>query len=83
MVSDPKRDAQKTDEADLTARPQAQTPVAKPDAPGEEGIETAKEKEEKDKGKAEPQKPAPRPRQDSLDRERAAGEGMVPPTSDR
>jgi hypothetical protein len=75
MHPDPKRDARKTEEAGLNADPRAKPPVAKPDAPGEEGIETAEEKARTNR--------APRPRQDSLDRERAAGEGMVAPTSDR
>ncbi|MBX3201173.1 MAG: hypothetical protein KF850_04580 [Labilithrix sp.] len=78
MHSDPKRDAQKTEEAGLNAEPLAAPPsVAKPDAPGEEGIETAREQAPPTK------KDAPRPRQDSLDRERAAGEGMPAPSSDR
>lgn len=33
----------------------------------------------KDGAKPPKSEPKPRPRQDSLDRERAAGEGMIPP----
>jgi hypothetical protein len=74
MPRDPKRDAQKTEDAGLTA-PHEETPsVAGLDAPGEEGIEAAEEK-----ARAEQR----RKRQDSLDRERAAGEGMTAPPSER
>ena len=71
MSPNPERDARKKDEAGLNAEPKVKAPVAKPDAPAKEGIETAKEKERT------------KPRQDSLDRERAAGEGMIAPPSER
>jgi hypothetical protein len=44
MPTDPKRDAQKTEDAGLVAEPVDAPSVAKPDAPGEERIETAVEK---------------------------------------
>ena len=89
MHPDPKRDAQKTEEAGLQAEPQEAPSVAKPDAPGEEGIETAREQQQVQQKKqptAQPKQAAPtpaRPRQDSLDLQRASGEGMTPPPSNR
>ncbi len=91
MHPDPKRDAQKAEEAGLQAEPEEAPSVAKPDAPGEEGIEAAREQErrqqqeqQQQKGsKAEPKPNIVRPRQDSLDLQRAAGEGMAPPPSER
>lgn len=88
MHRDPKRDAQKTEEAGLQAEPEEAPSVAKPDAPGEEGLEAAREQEQKDKEKSKqpPPKIAPspaRPRQDSLDLQRASGEGMAGPPSNR
>ena len=91
MHPDPKRDAQKTEEAGLQAEPQDAPSVAKPDAPGEEGIETAREQQQKQQQKQKQPKPqqkqaAPtpaRPRQDSLDLQRASGEGMTAPPSNR
>lgn len=79
MTVNPKRDAQKVEEAGLGSEAQATPPVAKQDAPGEEGIETARGAELEAKKAKEPF----RPRQDSLDRERASGEGMTAPLSDR
>ena len=89
MHPDPKRDAQKTEEAGLQAEPQEAPSVAKPDAAGEEGIETAREQQQKQQQKQpKPQQkqeaPNPaRPRQDSLDLQRASGEGMTAPPSNR
>lgn len=89
MHRDPKRDAQKTEEAGLQAEPEEAPSVAKPDAPGEEGIEAAREQDQKQKQqqkKPPPPKVAPspaRPRQDSLDLQRASGEGMTAPPSNR
>ena len=93
MHPDPKRDAQKTEEAGLQAEPEEAPSVAKPDAPGEEGIETAREQQQQQQQQKLPKQPTPqqkpvaptpaRPRQDSLDLQRAAGEGMTAPPSNR
>ncbi len=87
MHPDPKREAQKTEEAGLQAEPKSKPPVAKPDARGEEGVETAREQDkEKQKQKQKPQQVVtspPRTRQDSLDLQRASGEGMTAPPSER
>ena len=87
MHPDPKRDAQKAEEAGLQAEPEEAPSVAEPDAPGEEGIETAREAAQQDRAKKPqtpqtPQTPA-RPRQDSLDLQRADAEGMTAPPSNR
>jgi hypothetical protein len=42
MNPNPKREAQKAEDAGLMAEPEASVPVAKPDARDEEGIETAR-----------------------------------------
>jgi hypothetical protein len=68
MHPNPKRDAQEVEEEGLTAQP----PVAKPDAPGEEGIATPPK-----------QRPPSPSKLDRLDVERASGEGMTAPTSER
>jgi len=87
MHPDPKRDAQKAEEAGLQAEPEEAPSVAKPDAPGEEGIEAAREQQQRQERAEKSQKPNPpspvRPRQDSLDLQRAAGEGMAAPPSNR
>jgi len=84
MHRDPKRDAQKTEEAGLQAEPEEAPSVAKPDAPGEEGIEAAREAQRKQAEKRPAPKESPaRPRQDSLDLQRASGEGMTAPPSER
>jgi hypothetical protein len=76
MLKDPKRDARKTEEAGLNAETQFSATVTKPDAPAERGKEAAADKARETTEKR-------RPRQDSLDRERASGEGMLPPSSNR
>lgn len=73
-----KRDAQKTEEAGLTAETQLGATVTKPDAADKGGTASASEAQGEKKGE-----PAKRPRQDSLDRERASGEGMTAPPSNR
>ena len=83
MHPDPKRDAQKAEEAGLQAEPEGAPSVAKPDAPGEEGIEAAREREQQTKKPQQKQSAPPRPRQDSLDLQRASGEGMTAPPSER
>ena len=85
MHPDPKRDAQMAEEAGLQAEPEEAPSVAKPDAPGEEGIEAAREQErqQQQSKKPQPKQNVPRPRQDSLDLQRAAGEGMTAPPSER
>jgi len=75
MHSDPKQDAQKAEEAGLTAQPIVPPSVAKPD---EQSIDAAVEKEKALKKKAA-RHPSPQS-QDRLDLERAAGEGMPPPS---
>ena len=86
MHRNPKREAQIVEDLGLTAEPDTTPSVTNPAAPGEEGIETAaaKERELELKQKSAPEKDRPRepaPSLDRLDRERAAGEGMTPPTN--
>ncbi|MFO0738824.1 MAG: hypothetical protein U0270_23195 [Labilithrix sp.] len=71
MHHDPKRDAQKTEEAGFTGLSEEAPSVANPSI---------------DSVKTPPQGPVTQPRpskQDRLDLERSSGEGMTPPTSDR
>lgn len=72
MHPNPKREAQKTEDAGFTAKPLVTPRVTKKDAPGKSGTE---------QGSADASRP--RPRQDSLDLQRAADEGMVAPISER
>jgi len=88
MHSDPKREAQITEEAGLTAESEAIPSVTNPDAPGEEGIETAAAKQNELDRKAAVAKTTaptaprgPTPSLDRLDRERATDEGMAPPST--
>ncbi len=95
MHRDPKREAQIVEEAGLTAPHEEAPSVANPHAVGEESIEAARaiEAAKKDENPQQQKKPTEkdakqesgaRPKlssQDRLDRERAVGEGMVPPPS--
>jgi len=87
MHRDPKREAQITEEAGLTAESEVVPSVTNPDAPGEEGIEaaTAKQKELDRKAAAAkttgPTTRGPTPSLDRLDKERATDEGMAPPSN--
>lgn len=85
MHSDPKREAQITEEAGLTAESEAVPSVTNPDAPGEEGIEAAIARQnELDRKAAAARATAPRegaPSLDRLDKERATDEGMAPPSN--
>lgn len=66
MHNDPKRDAQKTEDAGLTAVPEVAPSTVNP------SIQTP----------PQPSTPKPTPsRQDKLDLERSAGEGMTAPPS--
>ena len=88
MHPNSKKDAQKAEDAGLMALPLESAPVARTDAPGEEGIENSEQRDVELREKDEPEMGAPaetrsgaRPRQDSLDRQRATDEGMTPPSS--
>ena len=88
MHRDPKREAQITEEAGLTAESEAVPSVTNPDAPGEEGIETATAKQKELDRKAAAAKTTgptvaggPAPSLDRLDKERATDEGMAPPSN--
>lgn len=86
MHRDPKHDAQIAEDAGLTAEASVAPSVAKPDV-GDKGIEAAiaqqkqNDKVEAGKEAAKSPPPAPKPSLDRLDKERAASEGMAPPSS--
>lgn len=86
MHRDPKHDAQIAEDAGLTAEPAVVPSVAKPDV-GDKGIEAALAQQKEDERVAAARKaaetlpPAGKPSLDRLDKERAASEGMGPPSS--